>query len=299
MAAAPSPLVSILVPTYNRCSTLETALDSAIGQTHRPIEVVVSDNGSTDDTQATCTRYAEERAEIRYLRQPRNLGPTQNFELLRRAARGKYLVFLGDDDWFDAEYVARCLREFDAHPDCAIVAGRARYHPADGSPAYLDAPINLTSEDPVERIVDYYKVVLRNAVFYGLVRRSADRATPPLKNELGNDWLHVSALAFLGPVHTVEGVEIHRGVGSTSLVQVVQALRLGWFESTFPYAALVCRVFADVAFASPVYSSVGRRRRILAATAAVANLAARFSMLKRREIEGRYRAWRRGLDSDA
>src|SRR4029077_414095 len=80
------PLVSILIPTYNRVEKLKVALDSALAQTHRPIEILVSDNASSDATQSVCTEYAMANALVRYNRQPQNLGAPKNFEWLRHAA---------------------------------------------------------------------------------------------------------------------------------------------------------------------------------------------------------------------
>jgi len=92
------PRVSVLINSYNGAATLKAAIDSALGQTWSDLEVIVFDNGSTDDTPALCAGYADAR--LRYLRQDPTimLGAARN--RIMEAARGDYLAFLdADDSW--------------------------------------------------------------------------------------------------------------------------------------------------------------------------------------------------------
>jgi len=70
--------VSIGIPTYNRAAGLERAVASVLGQTHRELELVISDNASTDNTPELCARLSASDARVRFLRQPFNRGPTAN-----------------------------------------------------------------------------------------------------------------------------------------------------------------------------------------------------------------------------
>jgi glycosyltransferase involved in cell wall biosynthesis len=92
------PRVSVLINSYNSAATLKAAIDSALNQTWRDLEVIVFDNGSTDGTPALCAGYADAR--LRYLRQDPTimLGAARN--RVMEAAQGDYLAFLdADDSW--------------------------------------------------------------------------------------------------------------------------------------------------------------------------------------------------------
>ncbi|NOK05024.1 MULTISPECIES: glycosyltransferase family A protein [Myxococcus] len=91
------PFFSVIIPTYNRARLLEAALASVFAQEERDFEVLVVDDGSTDDTLETLARYGEQ---VRVLSQ-RNAGPGAARNLGIQEARGAYVAFLDSDDvWF-------------------------------------------------------------------------------------------------------------------------------------------------------------------------------------------------------
>ena len=74
-------LVTIAIPTYNRADNyLKQALSSALVQTYRNIEIIVSDNCSTDNTESVVKNFKDSR--IRYFKQKKNIGPYKNFNFL-------------------------------------------------------------------------------------------------------------------------------------------------------------------------------------------------------------------------
>jgi len=87
-------LVSVIMPAYNAAAYVADAIDSALTQDYRPIEVLVADDGSTDETAAVVRRYGEP---VHYLRQE-NRGPAGARNLALRHARGEYIAFLDADD---------------------------------------------------------------------------------------------------------------------------------------------------------------------------------------------------------
>jgi glycosyltransferase involved in cell wall biosynthesis len=121
MDSAKYPLISICIPTYNRASMLKRALQSALTQDYQNIEVVVSDNASTDGTQNIVHAFNDPR--VRYYRNPYNVGALINF---RRAvydyAQGKYAIFLADDDYFlDCFYISKAVRLLEDNPHMVFV----------------------------------------------------------------------------------------------------------------------------------------------------------------------------------
>jgi glycosyltransferase involved in cell wall biosynthesis len=99
-------LVSIIIPCYNYAEYLGEAVESALAQTHRPIEVLVIDDGSTDGTGRISASYAPRG--VRYHRQE-NAGLSAARNAGARLCRGAYLVFLDADDVLEPSYVEECL----------------------------------------------------------------------------------------------------------------------------------------------------------------------------------------------
>jgi glycosyltransferase involved in cell wall biosynthesis len=104
-----APLVSILIPTWNSARWVVQAVESALAQTHRDIEVIVSDNASTDDTTAYVSQVASRDARVRLLRGEINRGPVANWQRAADEARGEYAGLLFSDDWYEPAFVERAL----------------------------------------------------------------------------------------------------------------------------------------------------------------------------------------------
>lgn len=96
-------LVSVVIPTHNRAATLARAVDSALAQTHTPLQVIVVDDGSTDGTAALLASYG---SRIKTLRQS-NAGPSAARNRGAAAADGGILAFLDSDDRWLPEKIAR------------------------------------------------------------------------------------------------------------------------------------------------------------------------------------------------
>jgi glycosyltransferase involved in cell wall biosynthesis len=106
------PLVTIAILTYNRASSyLREALTSALSQTYQPLEIIVADNGSTDETAALVARMSDER--VRYFRHDRNIGANANSNFCIEKARGEYFLLLHDDDRVDPDFVEQCMSALD------------------------------------------------------------------------------------------------------------------------------------------------------------------------------------------
>lgn len=111
MTAAEPGLVSIVIPTFNRAPVLEAAIDSALAQTYRNFEIVVVDDGSTDDTLQRLDRRRSSK--LRVLTTARNGGPARARNLGIRHCEGEYVAFLDSDDrWmpWKLEAQVQCFR---------------------------------------------------------------------------------------------------------------------------------------------------------------------------------------------
>lgn len=120
----PTPLVSTVIPVRNRPQLVVEAVASVLGQTHRPIEVVVVDDGSTDATpQALQDLHARYPDIVRVLRHATSRGPGAGRETGMRAAAGQYVQFLDSDDLLDPTKFERQVAALEGNPEWGLVIG--------------------------------------------------------------------------------------------------------------------------------------------------------------------------------
>ena len=112
----PSPLVSVVIPTYNQASYLRASIDSVLAQTYPAVEVVVVDDGSTDETPDILASYGDR---IRAIRQT-NHGAANALNHGIRESRGRYVCWLSSDDAFVPDKVARQVAAFEADPELGL-----------------------------------------------------------------------------------------------------------------------------------------------------------------------------------
>jgi len=109
--------VSTIVAVYNGAATIDRAIRSIFAQTFSDHEIIVVNDGSTDETPAVLARYGDR---IRVITQPnRGLSAARNAGV--RGSAAEYVAFLDDDDEWLPEKLARCVPVLDADPDCGLV----------------------------------------------------------------------------------------------------------------------------------------------------------------------------------
>ncbi len=130
-APAGSPRVSVILPTHNRVGFLIEAIESVLHQSFADLELIVVDDGSSDETPAAVSRIADPR--VRLLRQDhRGVGAALNAGLA--ASRGQYIARIDDDDAWLPHLLATEVPVLDGHPAVGLVYGRCEMMTADGSP---------------------------------------------------------------------------------------------------------------------------------------------------------------------
>ena len=106
------PLVSIVIPTYNRASVIAETIASALGQNYPAIEVIVCDNASDDGSWEVIESIAQAQPKVRAFRNSTNLGPLVNWRRAIEEARGSFIKILWSDDLIAPEFVSRCMAMF-------------------------------------------------------------------------------------------------------------------------------------------------------------------------------------------
>jgi glycosyltransferase involved in cell wall biosynthesis len=117
--------VSVIIATYNRAYIVREAIDSIIHQTYKHTEIIIVDDGSTDDTQETLKNYGDQ---IRVIYQE-NSGPAAAWNTGIRASHGDIICFLGSDDIYLPTFVERHVSALEkAGPDVPCSLGNGRLH---------------------------------------------------------------------------------------------------------------------------------------------------------------------------
>ncbi|MBK1986704.1 glycosyltransferase family 2 protein [Sphaerospermopsis aphanizomenoides BCCUSP55] len=113
-----APLVSVIIPTYNRQEYLKEAIASAVKQTYQNIEIIVSDNCSSENPQSLVESFGDSR--IKFWRHPENVGMLNNQMNAFQMARGKYVASLHDDDIWNPDFLAKLVPQLEANSDLIL-----------------------------------------------------------------------------------------------------------------------------------------------------------------------------------
>jgi len=171
-----APLVTVGVPTFNRAAMLQRAVESALAQEGVSLEVVISDNASTDGTAELCRRLAEADGRVRVLTQDHNIGAHANLRAVLDAASAPHFAWLADDDWLGPGALRACLDVLSRRPDHSLVAPAVEYFGVAGELALEEPPVNAASRRPGARVAQYFATLTRNGVFYGVAHTDRLRA---------------------------------------------------------------------------------------------------------------------------
>jgi glycosyltransferase involved in cell wall biosynthesis len=122
------PEVSVVIPTYNTARFIADAIDSALAQSYKPSEIIVIDDGSSDNTREVITHYGDK---IKYIYQS-NAGPASARNKGVKEARGEWIAFLDSDDYWDKDHLELLLKHAQDHPDASLIYCGKKWVDMDG-----------------------------------------------------------------------------------------------------------------------------------------------------------------------
>jgi glycosyltransferase involved in cell wall biosynthesis len=194
--------VTVGLPVYNGERFIEHAVEATLTQTYGDLELVISDNASTDGTEALCRGWAARDRRVRYVRSPVNRGAAWNHSRLVDLAEGKYFKWLAADDCYDREYLARCVEVLETHPGVVLVCTRTTFIDESGRSVKRNDPgWDLRSEAPHERL---RAVILKGGhwtnadALFGVMRTNALRSTRLFPRYQGGDKRPLAELSLVG-----------------------------------------------------------------------------------------------------
>ena len=225
-SAPDPPRVSILIPAYNHERFIDRAIASALMQDFPSLEVIVSDDASTDATQELAQKWSS-NPRFRYMRNERNLGRVANYhETLTEYAHGEWVLMLdGDDHLLDPEFVGSTLEALRRHSGASPVFAQAGHRVHFLSGEYPDVDI-VPSFEGTERLMDggeYLRLVYETGFFThlgALYNRSAAIKAGFYTSDINSsDMDSLLRLALQGKVlvrNTIAGYWIQHGKNASS-----------------------------------------------------------------------------------
>lgn len=194
-----NPRVSIGLPVYNGGELLERSIRSVLDQTYTDLELVVSDNCSTDDTVAIAESFAAEDPRVVVLGNSENQGAAWNYNHVFARSRGELFRWHAHDDWFEPDLIAKLVDALDADPGAVLAHSWTRFVDEDGATTReFHDDLAATAERPRDRlaaVVD--NLTFCNAVF-GLIRRDVLAETALIEPFPGSDVSLLYELAIRG-----------------------------------------------------------------------------------------------------
>lgn len=218
------PLVSVGIPTYNRPEGLRRTLGCIIQQTYKNLEIIVSDNCSSNpEVEKVVNEFIKKDLRIRYFRQSENFGPGNNFNFLLENATGEYFMWAADDDEWEWDFIEKNLRLIQS--DTRYIASFSNFFESDASgnrkigyPEHLPYLKQISNFDKYKRLYSFIAQNEKNGkanLFYSLIR------TDILKrvwtnfsyiNLIGSDDLLILSWLCEGNIAIVESVH-YRCIG--------------------------------------------------------------------------------------
>lgn len=193
-----NPLLSIGIPTYNGEAHIKEAIDSVINQLNEvdeEIEIVISDNASTDRTSEIAKQYALRYNNVKYFRNEKNTGFDRNVDILFERANGEYVWILSDDDTLRKGALTKVLTELKKYRDVSVVFVN-----------YAECDINMKeyrhrirpdiSEDIYCKDGDTF--FIKSKFLFGLVSSlifKKSKWDKKIKKYIGSGFIHVGGLA--------------------------------------------------------------------------------------------------------
>ncbi len=159
------------MPVYNGEEFIREALDSLLAQTFIDFELIVSDNASSDRTEAICKECARQDRRIRFVRQEKNLGSLQNFQNCLDLAVGEYFIWAAADDSCKPNFIEALVAELDADESFVLVMSDASMIDGDGTPLYRSEIENIRVDDVKSSWDSVRPVFFENPtsqIFYGI-----------------------------------------------------------------------------------------------------------------------------------
>jgi glycosyltransferase involved in cell wall biosynthesis len=229
-----APKVSVGMPVFNGANFLRRSIGSVLAQEYQDLELIISDNGSTDETESICRELAARDSRIRYHRNAENVGAARNYNTVFHLARGQYFKWAAHDDECHPAMLRRCVEVLDqAHGSVTMVYPLAALIDEQGQTieSVLD---RIASSDPrPHRRLGHLLWALNMCdPIFGLYKTEYLKRTQLIGPFCGADYVLLGELAMMGQIVELNEVLFHLRAHSRRSMQAnaTSRARTAWYD---------------------------------------------------------------------
>ena len=199
MPSSDGPLVSVGMPVRNGGRWIRSTIETLLAQDHRDLELIISDNESTDATENVCREIAAADPRVRYYRNAHNLGVDANYNRVVELANGSYFKWASSNDLCSPQFLSACLGILERRPDVVLCYPRTQLIVDENGTLepYVNR-LNLEESSPCIRFRRCLNEMRLNNVLNGVIRTGVLRRTGLLRFHRGSDVVLVAELAVRG-----------------------------------------------------------------------------------------------------
>lgn len=246
------PQVTVGLPVYNGERHVRQAIDSVLSQTFKDLELVISDNGSTDATGRICGEYAARDPRVRYYRSERNRGAAWNFNRVVELARGEFFRWQCHDDYCAPTLIEKCLAV--VQRDASVALCYPRFIRVDDQGGQLIVKRSRIQGE-AEPYARFRSTIYRRDTceeIYGVTRTAVLRKTALVGGYSNSDDTFLAELILYGKFREIpEPLFFYRvhSAQSTGAYRC-RSERMLWFDPSarvlfsFPFLRLLCGYFS-------------------------------------------------------
>ena len=241
------PLVTVGIPTYNRVIGLDRTLQCIIDQTYANLEIMVSDNCSTDRSVVVLLeKYAALDERVKFYVQERNLTIIPNFQFLLDKAAGEYFMWAADDDHWETNFIEVCVKGMQANEDVVLCMTDLKIVDMDGNARQSRLDRGFMQHNLYARNFNFVKSTDENKYFFCGLYRTALVKDIPFNNDWGGDHMFIFETLSKGKFLYLKGQSAfyyYRGGNSGDMERVRKAFNIksrfyffeGYFLKYFTY----------------------------------------------------------------
>jgi glycosyltransferase involved in cell wall biosynthesis len=186
--------ITVGMPLYNNAKTLRRGIESVLSQTEKDFSLLLSDDGSDDNTWNICQEYARIDERITIVRQNKNLY-YHNFLYLVENSNSKFFCWLAGDDYMGDRFIELCISELEKAPSLVACVSKCEFTTDDKKKFMAKGTYSIEADDRATRVACFFKRPADNTRMYGVFRRDVLQKCFPRKIFHAYDWA-LSALTL-------------------------------------------------------------------------------------------------------
>lgn len=200
-----NPVVTVGLPVFNGGEILYQAIESILSQEYQNIELIISDNCSTDNTKEICLKYKKLDQRVKYYRLEENLGAIKNFTNVLGLSDTPYFMWASHDDLREPAFINKCLEKLEEDSSIALVYPMTKVLDKNSSfKGIANDHVNADQENPVERFNHLIWELGMCNMFYGLYRSKLLKKLKSWDMALFFDNLLLAELSLLGKIVQID-----------------------------------------------------------------------------------------------